>query len=183
MERGAAQCQQHAGLARIIRAGLAFQFASRDCILTPPSRHALKPATLPVKLDPSHCPLRSHPELSRGSLPDLAPIRQTFTLTSELLPAFSHSSATLRAHTIQNARYHIGDRLDGLASHKPHMHLTNDMYLSCPRFAPRFALSNTGRSPRAKSQTAPACVPPKSQPIWCPIRRDCKNAASLENWK
>src|ERR1700741_2488964 len=44
-------------------------------------------------------PLWSEPEISRGSLPGLTPIRQALTLTAELLPAFAHPSAALWTHT------------------------------------------------------------------------------------
>jgi hypothetical protein len=56
------------------------------------------------------------------------PIRQTLAPTPELLAAFSHSSAALRAHTIQNAGDHIRGRLDCAASHELRAHLTNNDY-------------------------------------------------------
>jgi hypothetical protein len=47
----------------------------------------------------------------KNLLPDLTPVRLTFTLALELSAGSSHASAALRAHAIQNAGYHIGIRL------------------------------------------------------------------------
>jgi hypothetical protein len=77
-------------------------------------------------LNPSGRGLRSCAARRRGSLPGLTPIPKALTLAFELLATFSHSSAALRAHTIQNAGDHICARPNRVESHELHMHLTND---------------------------------------------------------
>jgi hypothetical protein len=106
--------------------------ASSDYTLTLPSRYglgtspgAIPPGTQPT-LDPPDRPLRSRAEFGRGLLPGLTPIRQALPLTPELLATLSHSSATLRAHAIQNAGDHIRIRFDCVVPHELHTHLTND---------------------------------------------------------
>jgi hypothetical protein len=56
-------------------------------------------------------------------VPNLTPIRPTFTLALELSTGFTHASAALRAHAIQNAGHHIGTRLGCIYSDEPHTHL------------------------------------------------------------
>jgi hypothetical protein len=71
------------------------------------------------------------PDRVRGSpiparkelIPDLTPIRPTFTLALELSTGFTHASAALRAHAIQNAGHHIGTRLGCTYSDEAHTHL------------------------------------------------------------
>lgn len=76
--------------------------------------------------------LRSWAEFGGSSLPCLTPIRQAFALTPKLLAAFSHPSAALRAHAIQNARDNILARLHTVASDELHSHLTNLKYFGYP---------------------------------------------------
>ena len=82
-----------------------------------------------TNLNPSAWGLRSCAASRRGSLPGLTPIRKALTLAFELLATFSHSSAALRADTIQDPGDHICARPNCVESHELHAHLTNNKLL------------------------------------------------------
>jgi len=61
-----------------------------------------------------------------NGLPNLTPILLAFALALEFFAAFTHPTAAIWAHAIQNAGYHISARLDCAPFHELHTHLTND---------------------------------------------------------
>ena len=68
--------------------------------------------------------VRGSPIPARKELiPDLTPVGPTFTLALELSTGFTHASAALRAHAIQNAGHHLGTCLGCTYSDEPHTRL------------------------------------------------------------
>src|ERR1700735_5540516 len=61
-----------------------------------------------------------------GSLPHRTPIDPTFALALELFTGLTQSSAAVRAHTIQNAGYHISQRPDRVIPLEVNTRLPND---------------------------------------------------------